>query len=369
MYQSREHPEHGVTGTTLPRDDKTSEYFEPRHPASYSGAWTFARHTDSTGNELVKILNHYPAYTRHRPIRRRFPRNKIITGGIDHVWFVDLADVSNLRTYNNNIRFLLCVVDAFSKKAFVEPLPNKRTSTVRAGFERIFERTERRPRQIFSDAGTEFTGNDIQNLFIGHRIRHIRAYNTETKASIAEIFLKNFKRKIYRYLTHNRTKRYLPVLRDFEDSYNQTYNRAIGTTPDLVDKSNEANIWHRLYHSSAPPEDKPKFQAGDFVRLAELKGAFGKTFTGAWTNEVFRLASVKPGFPRKYVVEALDGEKIIGTFNPYELLKITFDENRFIPETILKTTTSKGGRKRYLVRWRDRPPSFDSWTTNKNVRQ
>lgn len=344
-------------------------YFNPAEPGSFSGLTTFARHSKASFDQLAPILAKYPAYTRHTPARRRFPRNKIITNGPDHVWFADLADVSELRTFNNQTRFLLCVVDGFSKKGFVEPLKNKTTTAVRRGFENIFVRTTRRPKQLFTDAGKEFTGKELQ-IFLGeHNIEFRRAYNTETKAAPAEIFLKNFKRRIYRYLTHHSTNRYLSVLRDFEDSYNNTYHRAIGTTPNSVDHKNMVDIWHRLYDVNQPYSAvKRTFRVGDYVRLAAARTTFQKVYKGAWTAEVFKVVSVRPGQPSAYRVRALDGEAILGTFSPYELQKVPFDESRFVAERILKTRKRKG-KKEYLVRWQGRPVSFDSWTTNRQQRQ
>ena len=78
------------------------DYFDPSKAGSFGGVSTYARHSKGSLDELATILNRYPAFSQHRPVRRRFPRNKIVTGGPDHMWFADLADVSDLRTFNNN---------------------------------------------------------------------------------------------------------------------------------------------------------------------------------------------------------------------------------------------------------------------------
>ena len=54
-------------------------------------------------------------YTLHKPIRRRFKRRKTIVGGIDYQWQADLADMQHLAKQNNNKKYLLCVIDVFSK--------------------------------------------------------------------------------------------------------------------------------------------------------------------------------------------------------------------------------------------------------------
>ena len=345
------------------------EYFDPSKPGSFSGISTFTRHSKASLDELAPILERYPAYTRHRPARKRFPRNRVVTNGPDHFWFADLADVANLRTFNNNTRFLLCAVDAFSKFAFVEPLKNKRPESVKEGFKRIFDRTERRPKQIFTDAGKEFTGRELQNYLKEMNIRVIRAYNVETKASIAERFIRSLKARLYRYLTHNKTKKYLDVLRDLETGYNRTYHRSIKTTPASVGQDNKVDIWHRLYSPrQLPKKPYPTFQRGDYVRLAVADTKFHKSYTGSWSPEVFKVVSARSGAPPSYKVQALDGEEILGTFNPYELQKVPFDETVFIPDQIVKTRRRRG-KKEYFIKWEGWPSSFDSWTTNRFQRQ
>lgn len=96
------------------------DYFTPQAPGSFSGLTTYARHSNAKLNELGSLLSGYDAFTRHRPIRRRFPREKTLVGGKDDTWSIDLADTSDLKNFNNQTRFLLCSVDILSKYAFVQ---------------------------------------------------------------------------------------------------------------------------------------------------------------------------------------------------------------------------------------------------------
>ena len=70
---------------------------------------------------LVKEL----AYTFHKPVRRRFPTLTVMAMGIDHQWVADLVEVQQLASYNGGIRYLLTVIDALSKYAWVVPLKDK----------------------------------------------------------------------------------------------------------------------------------------------------------------------------------------------------------------------------------------------------
>ena len=55
----------------------------------------------------------------HKPIIRKFKRLKVYSSFKDNVWGADLADMQLISKYNKGIRFLLCVIDLFSKYAWL----------------------------------------------------------------------------------------------------------------------------------------------------------------------------------------------------------------------------------------------------------
>ena len=77
-------------------------------------------------------------YTLHKPIRRRFKRRKTIVGGIDYQWQADLADMQHLAKQNNNKKYLLCVIDVFSKFSWVIPIQNIMGKTLIKAFNLLF---------------------------------------------------------------------------------------------------------------------------------------------------------------------------------------------------------------------------------------
>ena len=62
----------------------------------------------------------------HKPIIRKFEKRKVYSTFKDNIWGVDLADMQLLSKYNKGIRFLLCVIDIFSKYDWVVPLKDKK---------------------------------------------------------------------------------------------------------------------------------------------------------------------------------------------------------------------------------------------------
>ena len=71
---------------------------------------------------MKKWLQKQDVFTLLKPVTYRFKRKSIVVKGIDDLWDVDLADVSNLSSHTKEMQFLLIVIDVFSKHLWVEPL-------------------------------------------------------------------------------------------------------------------------------------------------------------------------------------------------------------------------------------------------------
>ena len=95
----------------------------PQSSAGYAGVQALYRATKKR-NKKIKLddvkqwLSKQNTYTLHKPIRRKFPRRKSIVVGIDYRWQGDLADMSCMSKYNDQLRYLYCLIDVFSKYAW-----------------------------------------------------------------------------------------------------------------------------------------------------------------------------------------------------------------------------------------------------------
>ena len=74
----------------------------------------------------------------------------------DNVWGVDLADMKLLSKFNKRFRFLLYVIDIFSKYAWVIPLKDKKGISIVNAFQKILKESHRRPNKKWADKGSEF---------------------------------------------------------------------------------------------------------------------------------------------------------------------------------------------------------------------
>ena len=107
-------------------------------------------------------------------------------------------------------------------------------------------------------------------------------------------------------------------------------------------------------------EKDPKFKVGDHVIISKYKNIFAKSYSSNWSEEVFVIKRIKNTIPWTYVINDLNGEKIIGSFYEKELRKTNQKEFRI--EKVIKRK-----RNKLYVKWKGYNNSFDSWIDKKDL--
>ena len=102
--------------------------------------------------------------------------------------------------FNKGVRFLLCVIDIFSKYACVVPLKDKKCVSIVNAFQSILKKSNRKSNKIWVDKGREFYNNSFNKWLQGNDISMYSTHN-EQKSVVAERFIRTIKNKIYKYMT------------------------------------------------------------------------------------------------------------------------------------------------------------------------
>ena len=97
-------------------------------------------------------------------------------------------------------RFLLCVIDIFSKYAWIVPLKDKKGISIVNAFQKILDKSGRKPNKIWIDKGSEFYNNFFQQWLKGND-SEMHSIHNEGKKVVAERFIRALKNKIYKYMT------------------------------------------------------------------------------------------------------------------------------------------------------------------------
>ena len=103
----------------------------------------------------------------HKPIIKKFDKRKVYSQFRDNTWGVDLADMQSLSRKNKSIKYLLCVIDLYSKYAFVVPLKDKKGISIVNAFNKIIKQSNKKTNKIWVDQGVNFI---IMFLKIGCQI-------------------------------------------------------------------------------------------------------------------------------------------------------------------------------------------------------
>ena len=110
-----------------------------------------------------------------------------MVNGIDKIWAANLVDMQAFAKFNRGFKYLLAVIDIFSKYGWLIPLKDKTGETVASALKTIFK--ERKPEKICVDKGKEFYNKNVKDL--------VELYSTENeeKSSVVERWIRTMKKK------------------------------------------------------------------------------------------------------------------------------------------------------------------------------
>ena len=309
------------------------------------------------GNNPNQILSN----ELHKPRKINFTRRKVISNNIDHIWGIDLITMIKYSKQNKNYKYILTVIDFFSKYSWCYPLKSKKSEEIINSFKDIIKKSKRKPKFIQSDEGAEFTNNQTQTFFKNNNIKWYHTFNRDIKCSICERYNRTILNKIYKNFTLNNNTIWVNDLDKLVNKYNNSYHRSIKIKPILASKKSNENIIRNNLYNFNITNKKPKFSIGDKVRVSLLKNTFEKSYTSNWSEEIFIIDDIKTSNVHYYFLKDLNGEKIDGMFYEQELLKTKQNDLYLIEKNI-----KKFGNK-YLVKWKNYSDKFNSYANQNNI--
>ena len=99
----------------------------------------------------------------HKPVIKKFERRTVYSAFKDNIWGADLADMQLISKFNKGFRFLLCVIDIFSKYTWVVPLKDEKGVTIVNAFHNISDESARKPKKIGKTKEANFTIGLLKN--------------------------------------------------------------------------------------------------------------------------------------------------------------------------------------------------------------
>ena len=307
-----------------------------------------------------------------KPKRNRFPRRHVYSKAVDQIWTADLVDMQRYASVNKGYKYILVVLDVFSRYAFARPLKTKSGVNTAKALENIFQSSGRTPQKLWTDCGTEFYNANVRYLlngpqFYNNSVEHvlqehnIQLYSTnnEPKAMIAERFIRTLRGKIEASFIITQSTVWYNVLPQLISEYNTTYHHSIKMTPeDACKPENFHRVYRLQYQRVIKSAHRRKFNIGDRVRISRQKKLFDKGTSPNWSEEIFEICDSNPTRPVTYKIKDLVGEVLQGSFYTEQLQK-TYQEIYRVDKVLPRRT--RGGIKEVYVRWSGYPDKFNQW--------
>ena len=365
-------------------------YYNSFHPASFGGyqkLYNYAKKLNQniTLNDVKSWLSSQQEYTLFKETKNNFKRNRIYSSYANQQWEIDILDLSQYSRYNririhrNNrlelrsIKYLITIIDIFSKYAYVMPIELKSMKIICENFEKLFKLVK--PQKIRSDRGLEFDNIQFRLLCEKNNIKFFTTQNSTKKCAIIERFNKTLRTKIERYMNYRRTRRYVDHLKSFVTAYNHSMHKSIKMAPIDVSYDKEPEVFKNLYGKKNLLEIlkenrlKNKFSVGDNVRLKYERKIFDKGYRQKWTDIVYKVKKILNKLTKSQLLLEYRGQVLKRRFYPEELQKVEINHNTVWGiEKVLRKRV-KNNKVELFVKWKGFPPEESSWIPAESVQK
>ena len=267
--------------------------------SNYAGADKIYRLLKSENQTITRVqiddvIKDQLTYQLHKKQTKKV-MGHIVAFHPNDIWLMDLSDMSNLATKNKNYKWILLMIDVFTRKAYAKPLKNKLGDTILEAFDTMTSEIGSTPYELISDNGTEFTNNNFQNFITKHKITHVMSEpNYHPTLGMIDRLTRTLKESMYKYFTANNTANWIDYLPELIENYNNNPNRGIfNITPnnaeDMKDMIRELNTLKFKCENNLVR----RFKVGDNVRTKLKKAIFEKGYSRIWSVSTHKIISIQ----------------------------------------------------------------------------
>lgn len=337
------------------KQKKLEELYNNDNNILGKGAYNLFKYIQSkyigiTRNDVQQFIELQSNYQMIQPANHRVNK-PIVSKFPNQLWAIDLIDLQPYMSSNYKARYIMTVVDIFSRKIWLGKLKKKEAVEARNAFEEICNRATVKPNYLISDNGNEWLGEfrefcqdeDIQQRFT-------RSYSPQANG-IVERANREVRKILKAFVMKNNNFKWYNLLTAIEDNKNNSYHSSIKGIPNEVWINNKKKLTLRDLPESIV-KDNPRLLA----RVSIVKKVFKqiRKFKDQDNFEVGDLVRVKMSsiFANvRRLVKSGDNKKLVVTYTPdtFRVSKV------IIPKGVLE-------RKRYVLENSDDKPV----TTKKN---
>ena len=226
-----------------------------------------------------------------KPPKKNYDTNKTDVYFIDDIWSLDILDLKDYGPENNRrYRYILVIIDNFSKFGWTVPLKNKSAQIIKDSFENILISSKRKPNLIETDDGSEIVNKLFNNLLNTKKIKRY-SRNTALGAVFAERFNHTIRDLLKKLVFEKGDGNWIDILQTITKQYNNRRHTSTKLSPiETSLKKNEGFVYKNLLDKRK--KVKPKYEMGDLVRTADLKKTFSKGDTTNWSYKLYKITEI-----------------------------------------------------------------------------
>ena len=308
--------------------------------------------------------------------------NYILGTSKNHLFAMDIADLFgdnrdriSKKEGNENMKYILIIINALTKYAYAYPLPDRQNKNIIKALETAFKdmNLKKCPRKNFFETNIQVD----QEFIVGKKLQQffkdwcINVYYTQSKhkACMAERYVRYLKEKLVNRMESKKTEVWVPLLKDLLKQYNTLRKQ---NTTDMTPKTAEkypslafVKILEKNVKKAKiyPVRKKFKFRINDKVRvLVRKKNIFRKDYQARFTYDIYTIVTYRKVLNQNlYYLQTRKGDLLKGSYREDEL-KLADDKDEYYPYSVVRR---RGNQT--LVHYDGFEDSDDEWVDNKKL--
>jgi len=311
-------------------------YYDEKFLVGYEKLYVIAQAFPNppTRRAVADWLKDQKVHQLHLKPKRTSGIKPVLVDKPNSVYQMDLIDMGDQR--DRQFRYILGLIDCFTRYAYALPLVNKEMATVSKAFEKLFFQYDLYMRVLQTDNGAEFKA-DLESFLEGHSIKHLTGIAGRPESQgIIERWNGTIKSMMYKNMMVTGSKRWTDDLQELVRVYNDTPHDTLdGVSPSDVNDENRQALADMIRARAAKSNvlDQDDLEVGDTVRIKIFKGVLEKASTPNWSEALYTVSRVvrskKPFVRLRYTIVDDNDVKFKNNYPRNDLQKITATETRY----------------------------------------
>lgn len=234
-------------------------YYNPKHEAGFGSLKALVAASKLKRSEVEAWLKKQPTFTLHRRKRQHVKPLEPYRVSGQHVQFqADLVDYTKYEKWNKGFKFILMIMDIFSRKAWAFPLRSKRGKEVAEVLDSLFSNIPT-PQRLQVDEGKEFYNRDVKQVLNKDGIELFSIFS-QYKCAHVERLNRTIKEKLEKIFTATNNRNWIDYLDEVMISYNNTTHSTTKFKPNEINQSNEKEVFQNIIKSRKPTQTKKRLK-------------------------------------------------------------------------------------------------------------